>query len=161
MVLEEGSARVTDRATGVLGKLGISQERLNCRPCLDWGERRMHLAGRVGVLLCAHCVQQGWLLRQPKSRARSIRCMGSMSCAFRYTGRRGAAPAPTSRGRMNAPRGSASPRYRAIAARPGSHVGAVSIFTLMSSSPASGRLMKSPNERSAGVLKDGWTFADA
>jgi hypothetical protein len=48
---------------------------------MDWGERRMHLAGRVGVLLCAHCVQQGWLLRVPKSRALQLSPAGAV--AFR------------------------------------------------------------------------------
>jgi hypothetical protein len=29
----------------------------------------MHLAGRFGAMVCSHCVQQGWLLQKPKSRA--------------------------------------------------------------------------------------------
>ena len=40
-----------------------------CRPCLDWSERRPHIAGRLGALICAHCTEQGWLLRHTDSRA--------------------------------------------------------------------------------------------
>lgn len=37
-----------------------------CRPCLDWSERRPHLAGLVGRALYATFVQKDWL-RQPTS----------------------------------------------------------------------------------------------
>ncbi|QCB46242.1 helix-turn-helix transcriptional regulator [Hydrogenophaga sp. PAMC20947] len=40
-----------------------------CLPCLDWSERRPHLAGQLGALICGHCMAQGWLLRCPGSRA--------------------------------------------------------------------------------------------
>ena len=30
--------------------------RIFCRPCLDWSERRYHLAGRVGAAICRHCL---------------------------------------------------------------------------------------------------------
>lgn len=34
-----------------------------CRPCLDWSERRPHLAGRVGRLLFSEMMQRDWLRR--------------------------------------------------------------------------------------------------
>ena len=86
VVLEGETAVVTDRAAGVLAGLGLADlaslqeatgRRPSCRPCLDWGERRMHLAGRLGAMLCAHCLQQGWLLRQPKSRALTLTPRGA------------------------------------------------------------------------------------
>ena len=40
-----------------------------CLPCLDWSERRSHVAGRLGALICTHCLTQGWLVRHPGSRA--------------------------------------------------------------------------------------------
>lgn len=43
-----------------------------CRPCLDWSERRPHLAGRLGALVCTHCLDQGWLLRREGVRALAI-----------------------------------------------------------------------------------------
>jgi hypothetical protein len=36
--------------------------------CLDWSERRDHLAGALGKALLDHFVQQGWL-RKPASPA--------------------------------------------------------------------------------------------
>ena len=43
-----------------------------CLPCLDWSERRPHVAGRLGALICAHCLERGWLQRKPDSRALQI-----------------------------------------------------------------------------------------
>lgn len=88
LVMDDETAELTSRATATFRGLGFdagaaasADRRPPCRPCLDWGERRMHLAGRVGVLLCTHCVQQGWLLRQPKSRALTLSPAGAI--AFR------------------------------------------------------------------------------
>lgn len=38
-------------------------------PCLDWSERRDHLAGTLAVRLLAHAREQDWLRAQPGSRA--------------------------------------------------------------------------------------------
>jgi len=43
--------------------------RVLCRPCLDWSERRPHLAGMLGALICEHSAQQGWIRRLPGTRA--------------------------------------------------------------------------------------------
>jgi DNA-binding transcriptional ArsR family regulator len=32
-----------------------------CRPCLDWSERRTHLAGAVGAALAARCFELDWI----------------------------------------------------------------------------------------------------
>jgi DNA-binding transcriptional ArsR family regulator len=40
-----------------------------CRPCLDWSERRFHVAGHVGAALARHCFEQGWIVRVRDSRA--------------------------------------------------------------------------------------------
>jgi hypothetical protein len=50
-----------------------------CRPCLDWGERRMHLAGRLGALLCSHTLQMGWLLQKPGTRALELTPRGAVA----------------------------------------------------------------------------------
>ena len=39
-----------------------------CRDCLDWSERRSHLAGRLGRGLLAHFESTGWAQRIPESR---------------------------------------------------------------------------------------------
>ncbi|WP_419899108.1 ArsR/SmtB family transcription factor [Roseomonas sp. USHLN139] len=46
--------------------------RLFCRPCLDWSERRPHLAGQLGRAFCGFCLAQGWIRRQEGSRAISV-----------------------------------------------------------------------------------------
>jgi DNA-binding transcriptional ArsR family regulator len=48
------------------GRLGVSladarHGRMLCKPCLDWSERRSHLAGAVGVALCTHSLHKGWV----------------------------------------------------------------------------------------------------
>lgn len=48
-----------------------------CRACLDWSERRSHVAGRLGVLICAHVLERGWLLRSASSRALTISTAGA------------------------------------------------------------------------------------
>lgn len=44
------------------------QRRTLCRPCLDWGERRHHLAGTLGAALIDHCFSKRWARRAPDSR---------------------------------------------------------------------------------------------
>jgi hypothetical protein len=43
--------------------------RVLCRPCLDWSERRPHLAGMVGAAICAHSFDKGWIRRGEGTRA--------------------------------------------------------------------------------------------
>ncbi|UCU98093.1 ArsR/SmtB family transcription factor [Acidovorax radicis] len=79
---------VTDCAASVLRHLGIELDampaagagrRPHCRPCLDWSERRMHLAGRLGALICNHCLDSGWLLRGEGTRALAITPRGAVA----------------------------------------------------------------------------------
>lgn len=46
--------------------------RVLCRPCLDWSERRPHLAGALGASLCAHSFDQGWIRRLQATRAFAV-----------------------------------------------------------------------------------------
>jgi hypothetical protein len=39
------------------------------RTCLDWTERRPHVAGRVGAAICTLWLQRGIVVRRPDSRA--------------------------------------------------------------------------------------------
>jgi DNA-binding transcriptional ArsR family regulator len=43
--------------------------RVLCRPCLDWSERRPHLAGAVGAAICTHSFDHGWARRVDGARA--------------------------------------------------------------------------------------------
>ena len=40
-----------------------------CRECLDWSERKSHLAGRLGRAIYAHMLAEGWARRVEGSRA--------------------------------------------------------------------------------------------
>lgn len=46
----------------------IRRMRLFCRPCLDWSERRPHIAGAVGAALLSAWLSQHWLRRVDGSR---------------------------------------------------------------------------------------------
>lgn len=43
--------------------------RVLCRPCLDWSERRPHLAGTLGAALCSLSFDKGWIRRIDATRA--------------------------------------------------------------------------------------------
>jgi DNA-binding transcriptional ArsR family regulator len=42
---------------------------LLCRQCFDWSERRSHLGGAVGALICAHSMNNDWTRRLDGTRA--------------------------------------------------------------------------------------------
>lgn len=48
---------------------GRRTRRVFCRPCLDWSERRPHLAGMLGAALCTSSLERGWIRRRSESRA--------------------------------------------------------------------------------------------
>lgn len=82
LVFDAESGWLTAQAPASLARLGITlapadtarqrPERTLCRPCMDWSERRFHLAGRVATTLCNECLGRGWLQRKPQSRALEI-----------------------------------------------------------------------------------------
>jgi DNA-binding transcriptional ArsR family regulator len=56
-------------------------KRIFCRPCLDWSERRSHIAGRLGAALAARCLELNWIARQRDSRAVTITAAGTQGFA--------------------------------------------------------------------------------
>jgi hypothetical protein len=50
--------------------------RVLCRPCLDWSERRPHLAGAVGAALCVRAFEENWIRRTKSSRAVAVTLKG-------------------------------------------------------------------------------------
>lgn len=50
--------------------------RVLCRPCLDWGERRHHLAGALGAALMQHCFAMRWAKRVENSRVVAFTPLG-------------------------------------------------------------------------------------
>jgi DNA-binding transcriptional ArsR family regulator len=77
---------VTDSGSALFNRLGIDLDagskrkgRTVCRPCLDWSERRPHLAGAVGAALCKHCFSEGWIKHAEGTRAVTITVKGQRS----------------------------------------------------------------------------------
>ncbi|TVO63064.1 ArsR/SmtB family transcription factor [Denitromonas ohlonensis] len=63
-----GAGRAAFEAIGVDVSVPGSSRRPVCRMCLDWGERRHHLAGGVGAALLQRMYAAGWAHRQKDSR---------------------------------------------------------------------------------------------
>jgi DNA-binding transcriptional ArsR family regulator len=78
VVLTEDGGMVTPAGEEFLRGFGLDMHRLGrghrafCRPCLDWSERRPHLAGAVGAALAARCFDLGWIARVRDTRALKI-----------------------------------------------------------------------------------------
>lgn len=53
-------------------------------PCLDWSERRHHLAGRLATSLLEHFVARRWLARTPHSRALKLTPQGKSELLARF-----------------------------------------------------------------------------
>ena len=81
--LASDAGEVTGAGLALLARIGIDVDallvhrgkrpaRVLCRPCLDWSERRPHLAGAVGAALCAHSLGEGWVRRIRDTRAVAI-----------------------------------------------------------------------------------------
>jgi DNA-binding transcriptional ArsR family regulator len=56
------------REFGIDTAVLANQKRAFCRACLDWSERRHHLAGALGAALLARVVALGWAKRARDSR---------------------------------------------------------------------------------------------
>ncbi|MGW7660820.1 ArsR/SmtB family transcription factor [Streptomyces sp. NPDC054756] len=71
---------LTDAGVGWFGAAGIPLERTGRRPlaraCLDWTERRPHLAGVAGAALCRHALDTGWCVRIGSERAVKVTAAG-------------------------------------------------------------------------------------
>lgn len=68
--------RLSQRGSRLMVELGLEATLLTAagrrplvRPCMDWTERRPHVAGRLGALVCAFWLQTGLARRLPGSRA--------------------------------------------------------------------------------------------
>ena len=90
IVLADGSALVTDEGRRFLSNFGVSLdagERSNrplCRTCLDWSERRPHLAGWLGAKLLDRSLSLGWVARASNSRALKITTAGKRGFGQRF-----------------------------------------------------------------------------
>ena len=82
MVLTDEGGAVTPAGARFLTEFGVelagksAGRRIFCRACLDWSERRYHVAGFVGAEIWRRCLELGWLARQRDSRAVRVTTTG-------------------------------------------------------------------------------------
>jgi DNA-binding transcriptional ArsR family regulator len=92
----EDGAALTESGAGFLRGLEVdlpsSGGRAYCRMCLDWSERRHHLAGKVGASLYRAMVERHWARPVPGSRAVVITPAGAAALERHFGVRLDACP---------------------------------------------------------------------
>lgn len=88
LIRPDGEAlRLTPEGERFVGAFGIDLAALAkgrrpvCKSCLDWSERRSHLAGGLGAAFLARFVAMGWARRNPGSRLLTITPKGEQGFA--------------------------------------------------------------------------------
>jgi hypothetical protein len=86
VVLDDDGGVVTEPGAVLLARLGIDMAALQrrrgrafCRPCIDWSERRPHLAGAVGAAIAARLLEARWIERMRDTRAVRITTKGRIN----------------------------------------------------------------------------------
>lgn len=94
--IDDEAGLITNTGAQFFAKIGIELPGVDknrrlvsrpiCRLCLDWSERRPHLAGRLGAALCRHSFDAGWVRRIEGTRAVSVTPKGrtAMAKAFGF-----------------------------------------------------------------------------
>lgn len=83
--LDGEAIALTEIGQGIVRELGIdaaalvSKRRVFCRTCLDWSERRHHLAGALGTALLVRFEELGWAKRLPESRVMAFSAAGEQA----------------------------------------------------------------------------------
>ena len=82
IVLHAEGGELTETGQKVLARLGADLSPASCggriffRPCLDWSERRYHLAGHVGAEICRRCLELRWFERERGTRVLRLTAAG-------------------------------------------------------------------------------------
>ena len=88
--LDDDAGIVTERGMAMFAEAGIALDqrpskssRPFCRPCLDWSERRPHVAGKLGAAICAYFLDGGLVKRIGGTRAlrvtpEGVRALGEL-----------------------------------------------------------------------------------
>ncbi|OXS33231.1 ArsR/SmtB family transcription factor [Streptomyces sp. XY006] len=80
LLVQETGFALTDAGLAWFEAAGIGLDRRGRRPlaraCLDWTERRPHLAGVAGAALCRHALEAGWCVRIGSERAVKVTAAG-------------------------------------------------------------------------------------
>lgn len=80
--LDGEAAEITRAGSRFLAEFGVvlpgrrSSRRRFCRLCLDWTERRPHIAGVVGAAITQRCFDLGWVQRMEGSQALTVTSSG-------------------------------------------------------------------------------------
>ena len=80
--LADDGGVVTPSGEAFFAKFGVDlsaarqSRRVFCRPCIDWSERRAHLAGSVGAALADRLMALRWIARKRDTRALAITPIG-------------------------------------------------------------------------------------
>jgi DNA-binding transcriptional ArsR family regulator len=84
VVLTDDGGEVTNSGSHFLSIFGVEltsnsrSRRIFCRPCLDWSERRYHVAGFIGAEILRRCLELGWLRRDRDTRALRVTSTGQI-----------------------------------------------------------------------------------
>jgi DNA-binding transcriptional ArsR family regulator len=87
VILSDDGGELTDSGARFLTRFGATltpktdSRRIYCRPCLDWSERRYHIAGFVGAEICRCCLERGWLTRLRDTRTLRLTADGRRGLA--------------------------------------------------------------------------------
>ncbi|WP_421841553.1 ArsR/SmtB family transcription factor [Marinobacter algicola] len=84
IVLEPDGGALTGRLQTALAPMNLSFDGTQsvssvplCRPCLDWSERRFHIAGPLGRRICNHLLDNDYLRRRDAGRELSVTAKGA------------------------------------------------------------------------------------
>lgn len=78
LILGPDGGEVTESGETFLANFGVDvtgshrRRRAFCRPCLDWSERRYHIAGAIGAAIAERCFELKWVRSIEESRALHI-----------------------------------------------------------------------------------------
>jgi DNA-binding transcriptional ArsR family regulator len=87
---EEKDFTLTETGETFLQEWGIEREalalkrRFFARKCLDWSEKRHHVAGALGAAIAHHFIQQKWVKRQQGNRSLTITREGEKALQYYF-----------------------------------------------------------------------------
>jgi DNA-binding transcriptional ArsR family regulator len=90
LVFSEDGGVVTPAGRRFLRNFGLdlaeleSRRRCFCRLCLDWSERRHHLAGSLGAAIASRCFALGWIERGKLDRSIVVTLKGQRGLAATF-----------------------------------------------------------------------------
>jgi DNA-binding transcriptional ArsR family regulator len=82
IVLNADGGELSETGQELLARIGADLSAASCgrriflRPCLDWSERRFHLAGHVGAEICRRSLDLRWFQREQGTRALRLTAAG-------------------------------------------------------------------------------------